>query len=172
MQHSHMEYPPAEGERRAIGGYYPQYRIAAFLILRSLREESLQWIRIADPKAGCVDDLQIGSQSRVDAFQVKWSQYSGSFTFEDLTKALGNAPALIAQLADGWKRLRAAYPGSRIVVHLVTNSIASPSTSQRMPIGDPPPTPRHLAAFIDQVWKPAKKALPNTSPVKLLNFSA
>ena len=114
-------------------------------------------------KAGRVDDLQIGSQARIDAFQVKWSQYQGLFTYRDLTQASGNAPALIAQLADGWQRLRAAYPGSRIVVHLVTNDIASPSTSQHMPIGEPPPTPRHFAAFIEQVWKPAKKALPNSN---------
>src|SRR5712691_3838018 len=163
MQRSRIAYPPAEGERRAIGGYYPQYRIAACLTLRSLREESLQWIRIADPKAGRVDDFQIGSQSRIDAFQVKWSQSPGTFTFGELTKASDNTPALIAQLADGWKRLRAAYPGSRIVVHLVTNDIASPSPSQRMPVGDPPPTPRHFAAFIAQVWEPAQKAFPNST---------
>lgn len=155
--------PPAEGERRTISGYYPQYRISASLILRSLREESLQWIRIADPKAGRVDDLQIGSQSRIDAFQVKWSQYSGSFTFQDLTTLTDNAPALIAQLADGWERLRAANPGSRIVVHLVTNNIPSVSSTQRMPVGDPPPTPSHFAALIEQVWKPAQRALLNSS---------
>jgi AAA domain len=162
MQHSHIVYPPAEGERRAIGGYYPQYRIAASLILRSLREESLQWIRIADREAGHVDDFQIGSQSRVDAFQVKWSQSPGTFTFGELTRESGNAPALIAQLAEGWKRLRAAYPSCRIVVHLVTNNIPSVSSSQHMPIGEPPPAPRHFAAFIEQVWKPAQKASPNS----------
>lgn len=163
MRHSQRLTPPAEGERRAIGGYYPQYRISSSLILRSLRTESLQWIRIADPKAGRVDDLQIGGQSRVDAFQVKWSQYSGSFTFEELVKASGKAPALIVQLADGWKRLRATYPGHRIVVHLVSNDIPSVSSSQRMPIGEPPPAPRHFAAFIEQVWKPARNILPTSS---------
>jgi len=150
--------PPAEGERRAISGYYLQYRISASLILRCLREESLQWIRIADPKAGRVDDLQIGSQSRIDAFQVKRGQYSGSFIFQDLTTVADNAPALIAQLADGWERLRATNPGSHIVVHLITNNIPSVSSAQRIPIGEPPPTPRHFAAFIEQVWKPAQKA--------------
>src|SRR4030095_5960623 len=162
MQHSHIAYPPAEGERRAIGGYYPQYRISASLILRSLREESLQWIRIADREAGHVDDFQIGSQSRVDAFQVKWSQSPGTFTFGELTRESGNAPALIAQLAEGWKRLRASSQSCRIVVHLVTNNIPSVSSSQHMPIGEPPPAPRHFAAFIEQVWKPAQKASPNS----------
>src|SRR5215813_293998 len=86
MQHSHIAYPPAEGERRAMSGYYPQYHISASLILRSLREENLQWIRIADPQAGRVDDLQIGSQSRIDAFQVKWGQYQELFTYRELTR--------------------------------------------------------------------------------------
>ena len=151
---------PAEGERRAITGYYPQYLISASIIIQSLREESLQWIRVADPEAGRVDDLQIGTQSRVDAFQVKWSQYSGNFTFNDLVGS-GNIPSLIAQLADGWRRLRNIHSDCRIVVHLVTNEIPSVSVSQKMPVGDLPPTPRHFAAFIEQAWKPAKKELSN-----------
>jgi hypothetical protein len=81
-----MHVPPAEGERRAIGGYFPQYRIASSLVLRHLRD--LQWIRVAD-------------QFRVDAFQVKWSQHPDKFSFTDLTTASSKKPSLIAQLADG-----------------------------------------------------------------------
>ena len=47
------------GERRAIGGYHPQYRVAAGLIVRALRNGALDWIRVADPDAGRVDDPQI-----------------------------------------------------------------------------------------------------------------
>ena len=98
---------PAEGERRAIGGYYPQYHVAAALILRALREESLESIRIADPEAGRVDDIQIVSRGRLDAFQVKWSRYGHpAVTFRELTNADDSTPSLIAQLADGWTRLR------------------------------------------------------------------
>jgi hypothetical protein len=77
---------PASGERQAIGGYYPQYRIAAFLTLRALREENLEWIRVADPEAGRVDDFQIGRRGRVDAFQMKWKRYGGPVTFRELTE--------------------------------------------------------------------------------------
>lgn len=145
---------PAEGERRAISGYYPQYLVSASFIYRALREQKLNWIRLADPEAGRVDDLQIGSQSRVDAFQVKWSQYGGNFSFHDLI-ASGGGPSIIAQLADGWSRLQRLHPGQRIVVHLINNRI--PSVSDRPPVGDPPPTPRHFAAFLEQVWNPARK---------------
>jgi hypothetical protein len=66
--------PPAMGERRAIGGYHPQYRVAAGLIIRALRNGTLEWIRVADPEAGRVDDLQIADGGLLDAFQVKWSR--------------------------------------------------------------------------------------------------
>ncbi len=94
-----MHVPPAEGERRATGGYFPQYRIASSLVLRHLRD--LQWIRVADSEAGRVDDFQIANQFRVDAFQVNWSQHPDKFSFTDLTTASSKKPSLIAQLADG-----------------------------------------------------------------------
>jgi hypothetical protein len=150
--------PPAEGERSAISGYHAQYCISASLILRALLEDRLQWTRVADPKAGRVDDIQIGSQSRVDAFQVKWSRYDGNFSFNDLITPRDNKPSLIAQLADGWTRLQKAHPGDRIVVHLITND--QPSVSDKPPVSEPPPTPSHFAAFVKQVWNPARRATP------------
>ncbi len=63
--------PPAEGERRAVSGYAGQFRISAALILRAVRKDALSWVRVADPEAGRLDDLQIGSPGRVEAFQVK-----------------------------------------------------------------------------------------------------
>ena len=143
---------PAEGERRAIGGYFPQYRVSATLILRALRDENLQWVHVADPEAGRVDDLQIGSEARVDALQVKWSQYPRSFTWHQLTNSSDDAPALIAQLADGWSRLRSIHPGVRVVVHLVTNNF--PSTSDQLPVNDPRPGANYFAAFMGQAWNP------------------
>src|SRR4030095_8527148 len=138
--------PRAFGERRAIGGYYPQYRIAAFLILRALREEGFEFIRVADPEAGRVDDFQIGKRGRVDAFQMKWGRYGGPITFGALTDKDG----LIAQLGDGWKRLRDLYPKARVVVHLVTNRI--PSVADNVA-----GTGRHTAAFIEEVWHRIKE---------------
>ena len=130
---------PGEGERRAIGGYHPQYRASASLILRNLRHGRLEWIRVADPEAGRVDDLQIGSSGRVDAYQVKSAQYGGTFTFRDLAEPQTGVPALIQQLARGWMTLRQKYPQSRVVVHLVTNQIASSASNAALPTGEPPP---------------------------------
>jgi hypothetical protein len=148
---------PAWGERDAITGYYPQYRISAARVISALREDTLQWIAVADPKAGRVDDFQIGSNQRVDGFQFKWKRYGGAFKFSDLTSSTDSKPSLVEQLADGWTRLKALHPGQRIVVHLVTNQHPSTSTSQ-IPKADPPAEPAHFAAFIEQAWKPAHAA--------------
>ncbi len=147
---------PGEGERRAAGGLQAQYRAAARLILHHLRNGTLQWIRLADPEAGRVDDLQIGSESRIDAYQVKSSQYPGSFTFNNLIKPKPDAPNLLAQLAEGWITLRSRHTTRRVVVHLITNDI--PSTSDQVPVADALPGPRHFAAFVKQAWQTAKQS--------------
>ena len=153
---------PGDGERRAIGGFYSQYHVAANVILKSLHEDGLEWVRLADPLAGRVDDLQIGSQGRVDAYQVKWSQYPGAFTFLDLTTGNDNTPNLMSQLAQGWSDLRERHNLSRVVVHLVTNEYPSNSPQATMPKGTPPPTPSHFAAFIAQVWTPYRQSTTET----------
>src|SRR5437763_1441970 len=112
---------PAWGERNAVTGYYPQYRISAALTISALRGDTLRWIAVADPKAGRVDDFQIANDQHVDAYQFKWSRYGGNISFSELVRVSDSSPSLIEQLSDGWRRLRATYPGQRIVVHLFTN---------------------------------------------------
>lgn len=153
---------PAEGERAAIGGYYPQYLLSADLILRRLDEGRLEWVRLADPEAGRLDDFQIGTPGRIDAYQFKWSAHPDTFNFSDLvreSKEEGgeSRPSLIAQLADGWRRLRAASPARRVVVHLTTNDIPSPNTAPTLPVGAPPPERRTFAAFVAEGWVPFRE---------------
>lgn len=132
-----------------MGGYLPQYRWAAARVLNDL-EHGLAWIRLADPNAGRTDDLQVGFDLRVDAYQVKWSQYPSPFTFQQLLSESGDTPSLLAQLADGWTRLRASNPGRRVVVHLVTNDI--PSVRDRLPESNGA-RHSHFAAFMEEAWR-------------------
>lgn len=143
---------PAWGERDAQTGYYPQYKLSAEIVVRSIRRPDLLWIAIADPKAGRVDDFQIAAGRTIDAYQFKWSRYGGNFSYVDLTKGSGSAPGLIKQLADGWSKLKEQNLGFRVVVHLVTNE--QPSTSVGPPVSEPAPVPAHFSAFIEQAWKP------------------
>lgn len=158
---------PSEGERRAVTGYHHQFQVAASIILHALRENELEWIRLADPLAGRVDDLQMGGFTRVDAFQIKWAQYGGNFSFNDLVGSTARSPALIAQLADGWKRLRQLHSQKRIVVHLLTNQ--HPSTTDRLSVTTKSSQPSHFAAFLQQVWLPFRlrsSAPPSTIPAE------
>jgi hypothetical protein len=108
-----------------------------------------QRIRLADPDAGRVDDFQIESLARIDAYQMKWERYPGAFSFKDLQ-------AIFPQLVQGWRTLRERYPFHRIVVHLVTNK--HPSVDDTPPVGNTHPRPSHLAAFLGQVWLPLRRA--------------
>ena len=101
-----MSTRPGEGERRAIGGYRPQYVVGAVLILDALKRGDLEWVRVADPEVGRVDDLQIASTARIDAYQVKWAQYGGTVTLRDLVRGTDKEPSIITQLAEGWQTLR------------------------------------------------------------------
>ena len=53
------ERAPAMGERNAVLGYAAQYLLAAGLIYDHLLDGRLEWIAVADPEAGRVDDVQI-----------------------------------------------------------------------------------------------------------------
>ncbi|MDD4323966.1 MAG: ATP-binding protein [Eubacteriales bacterium] len=151
-------YPPSRGERNAIIGFKPQYEIAAIKILRAIREGILEAIRIADPGAGRVDDFQILTPNRIDAFQVKWSEHPSLVTYKDLTSPkTDEKPCLIAQLADGWKRLKESYFGRRVVVHLVMRDRPSPNKAT-IPATEQKPEQYHFAGFVSQVWDNAHRA--------------
>jgi hypothetical protein len=90
--HSHVHSTaPGEGERRAVGGYGNQYRVAGLLIVDGI--DDLEWIRIADPAAGRVDDIQVATPGRLDAHQVKWGRTSGPVTWRSLLRASGKTPS-------------------------------------------------------------------------------
>ena len=148
--------PPSEGERGAISGYSAQYGVAAALTLDALLADRLDWVRVLDPDAGRVDDFVIGTHGRVDCYQIKSPQYGGSITFRGITASTGDSPALLKQLAEGWQTFRNNYPNRRVVVHLVTNQ--HPSTNHPLPGTNSNDAPRHFAAFLEQVWKPARRS--------------
>jgi hypothetical protein len=141
--------PPSTGERAAMTGYHAQYRVAASLILPLLATEELSAIRVADPDSGRVDDLVIKLRDWVLGYQVRWARYGGTLTFRELTRGLGEEPALIAALADGWKKLKTSYPEMRVTVTLITNRI--PSVDDSIP-GDEDGGPRYFSSFLADAW--------------------
>lgn len=160
-----MNKIPAEGERVARIGYEAQDKRAANLIYDFIIKGRLEWFKIADPKAGRIDDIQIATtDGELHAFQVKWAETAKTITFAEITRS-GKVPSLIAQLADGWRRLKSLHPDKRIFVHLIHRHIPyhkSPLDNPKikLPLDDPPPLQAHFQAFIRDCWKNKKNWLP------------
>lgn len=156
---SSRQRSPSLGERAAVLGYSAQYLVAAELIHEALLGGRLEWIALADPEAGRVDDFQIAKPGRLDAFQIKWHDYPGSFTYAQLRGSRAGSSGetgLLSQLADGWRRLRGVRADREVFVHLVTNSYAStrakPPVDRSLADG-----PTHFAAFVRDGWAKIEK---------------
>lgn len=145
----------SSGERAAIVGYSAQYLIAAEQIYTALLEGQLEWVALADPAAGRVDDIQIGTPGKIDAYQIKWGEQVGSLSFNDLTTGEGDpgdnkSHGLIGQLSGGWNRLRVLNPESRVVVHLVSRDIGAPQAT--IPHEDGTVSKPNLQGFLTDCW--------------------
>lgn len=146
-----------DGERAAMSGYRLQYEIAASLILHYLRTDTLEWIKLVDPEAASIDDIQIATPGRLDAYQVKWSQYSGSVTYNHFVSDTKDEDSPLLQLAKGWAGLRKSNPDREVTVHWLTNDQASSNEVTNIPYAVTKPKPCHFAAFLEQVLFPVKK---------------
>lgn len=146
-----------DGERTAMLGYVPQYEIAAGLIYDALLDGCLEWVRVADPDAGSVDDILISTTGRVDAYQVKWAEYTNAISFSDFvldgtTKSGGIRLSLFRQLVEGWKTLNQSYPEKDITVHLAHKHVPSSNVNAKLPLGSVQPEKPHFQAFLKDCW--------------------
>lgn len=92
---------PATGDRIDLSGKVPQFKSFAFYAYQELANDNLTWIRIADPQALKIDDIQYATTTEIKAFQVKWSTLPKPtpFTFREFIK-------LFPHLCDGYKSLK------------------------------------------------------------------
>jgi hypothetical protein len=110
--------PPAEGERNALIGYLPQYEVAAGLLLRALTEETLECLALLNREAGRLDDFNLATPGRLDAYQIKWSATGGQMAWGEITANL------VDLLTDG-QALVEQHPDRQVCAHLRTNRVAS-----------------------------------------------
>ncbi len=108
------EVVSASGERAAMGGYLPQFDEFAWFVYLNLINKKLEWIRIADPNAEKLDDIQYSTYSEIHAYQVKW-------TIADANISFANFTALLPLITSSWKSLKASNPNKKIIPHLITN---------------------------------------------------
>jgi hypothetical protein len=111
--------PPAEGERSAMLGLVAQYEVAAGLALEALNGEiALQWLAILDPRAGRLDDFQLATADRLDAYQIKWSEAGGQMPWGELRSN-------IEDLVRDRQGLVEHHPDRQVFAHLYTDQVAS-----------------------------------------------
>ncbi len=116
------EIVSASGERAAIGGYLPQFDEFAWFVYLNLINNNLEWIRIADPKAEKLDDIQYSTYSEIHAYQVKWTIAEAKISFASFTD-------LLPQITSSWKGLKTGNPSKKIIPHLITNKEISSNDS-------------------------------------------
>jgi len=135
----------ASGERAAMGGYLPQFDEFAWFVYLNLINDKLEWIRVADPKAEKLDDIQYSTYSELHAYQVKW-------TIADANISFANFIELIPLITSSWKSLKTDNPSKKIIPHLITNKPVSSHDSLKngsTKIGS-------FEDFISQVWTKLK----------------
>ncbi len=73
----------ARGERAAIGVYLPQFDEFARFVYINLINKSLLWIRVADPQAEKLDDIQYATNNEIHAYQIKWTISEATITYRN-----------------------------------------------------------------------------------------
>ena len=108
------------GERAAMGGYLPQYDEFAIKVYESIESGDLEEIRVADREenVGKLDDIVYVTSHDVFAYQVKWTNANDTMSYLDFR-------ALIPDIVNGWRNLKAIYPDKTVWPKLLTNKSTS-----------------------------------------------
>ena len=163
MNKKNTRHSPAQGEINAISGYRFQYQIASALILKSLKDRSLYWVKFVDHSAETLDDIQLNINGTIHAYQVKLCQSSGYITFKGLTSS-SSGTSIIRQLSEGWKKLKSNNDSTNIVVHFLTNQLPSISDNIEGYGGNN----GHLKSFLEMEWPTKDKEVFDLNYVKKL----
>lgn len=139
----------ASGERAAIGGYLPQFDEFASLVYQNLVNEQLDWLKIADPHAEKLDDIQYATYSEVHAYQVKWTIADAKISYNDFCK-------LLPFLTSSWKTLQVINKHKIVIPHLITNKELTSNDkikNDKKNLGS-------FSDFIEEVWDKIKTNQP------------
>ena len=132
------ELVSAAGERAALGGYVPQFREFAWQAYRALVAGTLEWVRLADPEAQKLDDIQYATIDQLHAYQVKWTIADDVVSFADFKK-------LFAGLVSSWQQLRQLGRAAGKAIYLLINPFPS-----MMPFRPAPGLPERSRSFTNK----------------------
>ncbi|NRR93170.1 ATP-binding protein [Winogradskyella undariae] len=115
------------GEVPAIAGYFKQYEIFATNIYDNLLNNKIEWVELASSEAGKLDDVLIGLDDKIIAYQVK-NISSSKFSYSSFTSS--ETESILKGAFKGWLKIKNEYPNHIIDAKIVTNQ--SPSDNDRI----------------------------------------
>ena len=138
------------GDSIDLGGKLPQFKAFASVAYNELNASKLVWIRVADPKAMVLDDIQYATKTEVHAYQVKWSNLEDPTTFTYL-----NLKDLLKDIVASWQKLRIEYASENkpFFVHLLTNR--EPSSHDQIK-DSAEVRAGNFSGFLEEVWMKLK----------------
>ena len=145
---AHSATPPARGERYARRGYGYQDKAATELIFRAVKAEQrsggrrLVGVRLADERAGRVDDCVVVWENRVLGNSIKWRRDGKPMAWAELVGVDG----ILKELADGYRALGKQWGDRTVEVRLQTSYPASESETGRLVTG------LSVAEFVREHW--------------------
>lgn len=133
-------------------GYEFQYSIFATEIYNSLLNDSnqIEWIEFASNNAGKVDDVLIGLEKSVLAFQTK-NIDSASFSYNTLTTS--ETQSILEGMFIGWKRIKTSNVNKLIDIRFITTQSPSENDKIKSCAGTPKPS---FKEFVNNLWIPIK----------------
>lgn len=155
--------PPGEGERRAQRGFQNQYRQSAALIYSALLKNELNWVGLADPDVGILDDLVLGLGDKVVGHQFKSSQFAEPFRLKTL---LIGGNGILKDLIGSWAKLQAKYAGEQVEIRFLTTDYPSTTDS----VAEARDEPVHSAALLAELARHSSRSLADWQATKWAGF--
>ncbi|MEJ5144737.1 ATP-binding protein [Sphingobacterium sp. MYb388] len=151
-----MSLQKTPGEVSALAGFFFQYEIFATEIYNHLLESNLEWVEFASNTAGKLDDVLLGVEDKVIAFQVK--QISNSnFSYHDFVNS--ETQSIFQGLFKGWKSFKSKYHNKKIDARFITTQDISANDQIKAYVGKKKPS---FENFIVNFWTPIQKGIYNS----------
>ncbi|MEI9943299.1 MAG: ATP-binding protein [Chitinophagaceae bacterium] len=140
----------SSGEVAAIMGYEFQYSIFATEIYNALLNDKnqIEWIEFASNNAGKIDDVLIGLENSILAFQVK---DIGSSSFSYKTFTYSDTQSILEGMFSGWQKIKSTYPKKKIDVRFITTQSVSENDKIEAYSDKKKPS---FKEFLNKLWNP------------------
>lgn len=145
-----MSHKPS-GEVAAISGYNFQYELFATELYNCLLNYEIEWVEFASSNFGKLDDVLIGLDKKVIAYQIK--EISSS-TFSYLQFTQSETESILEGVYKGWKNLKEKYPDKKIDARFITTQSVSENDSIAAFKGSPKAS---FEKLVKNLWNPIQR---------------